>query len=590
MRKTTIAFGIVSLIIFSGLVVFFTTKAEVARAYTSHQPILIEGNSDFTSANGVTGGSGTPVDPYVIEDWDINASSAHGIHIGNTSVHFVIRDSYMHDGSSSKYGIHLFNVSNAEINDNEISFNQIGIFSRYSDNLVIRRNTVSNSSAGIYLFYTTDSLVAGNFGQYMGLQALRLWNSSMNIIENNVLRFNSLGLVMESYSSLNTVLNNEITNNTVGISISSYDSSDNNTIAFNKLTNNSQDGVRISQSYNNTVYNNAFINNNNNAFDGTGGLNRWNESIPTGGNYWDDYSGIDGNLDGFGDTPYTISGSGSDYLPLMTLPADTIPPAAILDLAPANPTGDSITLSWTAPGDDGTSGDATSYEIRYSTSGEIMDANWNSATLYSQSWIPLSAGSTESKVITGLKSGTQYWFAIKTRDEIPNLSYLSNSPTGTTIAITDTTPPTIIDVQVSPSSQDAGGSVNISSNITDDFLLFGVWINIVSPNGTILGNYSMDYDTTDGRYYFNSTYSQSGLYAFNIWANDSSGNWNSTSGSFEIKEIEDNKRTFLEDFWWIVIIVILIVVVVTALILWKRKKTNESTQLESPHKPQEPPI
>ena len=37
----------------------------------SHDPIYIDGNEDFTPANGVTSGSGTENDPYIIENWDI---------------------------------------------------------------------------------------------------------------------------------------------------------------------------------------------------------------------------------------------------------------------------------------------------------------------------------------------------------------------------------------------------------------------------------------------------------------------------------------------------------------------------------------
>src|SRR3989344_173512 len=47
-------------------------------------------------------------------------------------------------------------------------------------------------------------------------------------------------------------------------------------------------------------------------------------------------------------------------------PPDSIPPAAITDLTASNPTVNSITLSWTAPGDDGNAGTASVYDLRYS--------------------------------------------------------------------------------------------------------------------------------------------------------------------------------------------------------------------------------
>jgi hypothetical protein len=86
---------------------------------------------------------------------------------------------------------------------------------------------------------------------------------------------------------------------------------------------------------------------------------------------------------------------------------------------------DSVTLSWTAPGDDGSIGTATSYEVRMSTSS-IDASSWASATVVSGAPTPRAAGTLQSMVVRGLTRGTTYWFAIKTRDEANNLSNLSN--------------------------------------------------------------------------------------------------------------------------------------------------------------------
>lgn len=110
---------------------------------------------------------------------------------------------------------------------------------------------------------------------------------------------------------------------------------------------------------------------------------------------------------------------------------DLTPPAAITDLAASNPTVNSITLRWSAPGDDGNVGNAAGYIVKYSTSGPINDSNWDSAMVYDQSWTPLSAGNYETHLISGLINGTTYWFAIKAYDEVPNYSGISNSPSGT---------------------------------------------------------------------------------------------------------------------------------------------------------------
>jgi len=84
-----------------------------------------------------------------------------------------------------------------------------------------------------------------------------------------------------------------------------------------------------------------------------------------------------------------------------------------------------LTLTWTAPGDDGRTGIATRYDIRYSTSPLSMD-NWDQA--YPVSWVarPKPAGSSEACLVTGLVSGTVYYFGLRSVDEQDNWSEISN--------------------------------------------------------------------------------------------------------------------------------------------------------------------
>lgn len=113
--------------------------------------------------------------------------------------------------------------------------------------------------------------------------------------------------------------------------------------------------------------------------------------------------------------------------------SDTTPPAAITDLTVPFCNPDSCTLSWTAPGDDGNTGTASSYDIRYSTSN-ITQANWSSASQVTGKSTPSIAGASETHTITGLSLSTTYYFAIKASDEVPNESSLSNVPTGTALS------------------------------------------------------------------------------------------------------------------------------------------------------------
>ncbi|MFH1278632.1 MAG: fibronectin type III domain-containing protein [Candidatus Eisenbacteria bacterium] len=118
---------------------------------------------------------------------------------------------------------------------------------------------------------------------------------------------------------------------------------------------------------------------------------------------------------------------------------DTVPPAAVENLEVDAVTESSVTLAWTAPGDDGTQGTAAEYEIRYGTDS-ITTANWDSAAIVtpvSDAPPPSAPGGTDGITVGGLGSGTRYYFALQTADEKGNRSGLSNVTTGVTHGLSD---------------------------------------------------------------------------------------------------------------------------------------------------------
>jgi hypothetical protein len=64
------------------------------------------------------------------------------------------------------------------------------------------------------------------------------------------------------------------------------------------------------------IYHNNFIDNTLQVYSFES-LNVWDDGYPSGGNYWSDYTGTDGNGDGIGDTPYTIDVNNIDHYPLV---------------------------------------------------------------------------------------------------------------------------------------------------------------------------------------------------------------------------------------------------------------------------------
>ena len=112
---------------------------------------------------------------------------------------------------------------------------------------------------------------------------------------------------------------------------------------------------------------------------------------------------------------------------------DQIAPASISDLSAGNPQATSILLTWTAPGDDGLVGIATSYDVRYATD-PIDDTNFATATQASNTPTPTISGTMQSLTVSGLQTGTQHYFAMKVMDEVGNESGLSNVVTASTVS------------------------------------------------------------------------------------------------------------------------------------------------------------
>jgi phosphodiesterase/alkaline phosphatase D-like protein len=106
----------------------------------------------------------------------------------------------------------------------------------------------------------------------------------------------------------------------------------------------------------------------------------------------------------------------------------------------AQVTHNSISLTWTAVGDDSLTGTASQYDLRYSTSA-ITATNFASATRWTSMPSPTAPGSTQTVTVTGLAPSTTYYFAIKTADEVPNWSGISNILSRATLAAPDQTRP-----------------------------------------------------------------------------------------------------------------------------------------------------
>jgi parallel beta-helix repeat protein len=252
----------VFIILIPAVMLFLASAAflpAVSAAATPHDPIEINGNAGFTSANGVVSGAGSSSAPYIIEGWSIINDTISCISISNTDAYFIIRYCELNCSATSGCAISLNNVTNGRIEGNVISNNTItgagyGIFLYSSTNNTISFNTVTGvTDSGIYLDSSTNNTVANNTltGCAHGIY---LDSSNNNTVANNTLTGGNSGIELSSSTS-NTVANNTVTGAYDGIYISSSSSS--NTISSNTITGCTTYGIELSSSTSNTVANNT---------------------------------------------------------------------------------------------------------------------------------------------------------------------------------------------------------------------------------------------------------------------------------------------------------------------------------------------
>ncbi|HKZ93491.1 MAG TPA: NosD domain-containing protein [Candidatus Bathyarchaeia archaeon] len=212
----------------------------------------------------------------------------------------------------SAYGIRIFNSATNTIASNQITLTSysIHISGATSTGVAIRNNVFAGRTAGVYSSSGTTTIERNTIID--GSAAIYLQGTSATVNYNKVLN-SSYGIRLY-YSSATTsshnIRNNKITDSDWAIELTN---SNGNTFQANWLQDNTY-GLFMSFSSSNLFYRNNFVNNALQAYAGTGS-NTWSSGGQ--GNYWSDYTGIDANGNGIGDTPYLISPIGQDSSPLM---------------------------------------------------------------------------------------------------------------------------------------------------------------------------------------------------------------------------------------------------------------------------------
>ncbi|MBN2789187.1 MAG: carboxypeptidase regulatory-like domain-containing protein [Candidatus Delongbacteria bacterium] len=113
-------------------------------------------------------------------------------------------------------------------------------------------------------------------------------------------------------------------------------------------------------------------------------------------------------------------------------PTDVTAPSMINDLSVKKLSDNKVLLKWTATGDDGNTGEALYYDIRYSYTALANEDDYLVSIPIEHSRYPSLAGTTDSLIvdlydIDNSVTNDQIYFSIKSEDEMQNRSELSNT-------------------------------------------------------------------------------------------------------------------------------------------------------------------
>ena len=194
--------------------------------------------------------------------------------------------SYILQGDGNVNGITLDDIRNTTVKNLKLSCFNIGILVMGSDNNKILEITITDSFRGLDLTASENNTVSGSYIANND-DGIALENTYNNIVENVITNNSDIGIFLNG-AGYNNIIGNNITSN--------------------------RRGIVVSLCYDNVIYHNNFVNNVNHVeTDNSDGI--WDNGEE--GNYWDDYTGLDGDEDGIGDTPYVIDENNRDNYPLM---------------------------------------------------------------------------------------------------------------------------------------------------------------------------------------------------------------------------------------------------------------------------------
>ena len=169
------------------------------RASIIHGPIFIDGDDGANNWDTFPNktGSGTYVDPYLIEHLEIDAGGiGSGIFIQDSDVYVEILNCTMTNAGNvdGDAGIHLSNCSNIKLFNCTSEYN--GYYGFYIENGSFNNTILDNDASyndyiGVGLFFSSNTTLSGNIANNNSIDGIYLFSSSNNTLSGNIANGNS---------------------------------------------------------------------------------------------------------------------------------------------------------------------------------------------------------------------------------------------------------------------------------------------------------------------------------------------------------------------------------------------------------------